>query len=276
MVRSLRPRPAHSPFSSYCRRLGGLILAACLPACASFDVSAPGGLAAAPDSGGAPDASPGAPDAAQMAPDAPLAAPFCDADDPDLVACYTFDGQSGQDESMYGHDLDLFGVNFQAGIAGAALSVDESSSAATAESPALDVDALTIELWIRPGELPADSRVGLIDNDQQYGMFLFANGQLRCTAGTPTSFQHDLAPDVWTHVACTHDGAEATIWVDGVARESNPAPPLETGGTSGLTVGMNNPSGDNFVGAVDSVRVWRVARAPEDLCAAAGENCPDP
>jgi hypothetical protein len=43
-----------------------------------------------------------------------------------------------------------------------------------------------------------------------------------------------------------------------------------------MAVAMNNPSGDNFTGALDDLRIWRVVRTPEESCAAAGESCTAP
>jgi len=43
-----------------------------------------------------------------------------------------------------------------------------------------------------------------------------------------------------------------------------------TSSGDGLTLGMNSPSGDQFDGALDSIRIYRVARAATQICRAAG------
>lgn len=42
---------------------------------------------------------------------------------------------------------------------------------------------LTVEAWIKPSSIPASgSRMGVLDNQNQYGFFLYDAGNMRCIA----------------------------------------------------------------------------------------------
>jgi hypothetical protein len=126
-------------------------------------------------------------------------------------------------------------------------------------------------MWVRLDALPAPTkRFGLVDNNGQYGVFVGENGKIRCSIGAtvPTALQ--LVVGTWTHIACTYDGAAVTMYQDGVAGSTTPTTvTMTTGGTEGLRLGMNSPDKDELVGALDDVRIFRVARTAEEVCAAA-------
>jgi len=197
---------------------------------------------------------------------------FCDSTDRDLAACYRFEGNV-RDESRYAQDTSATDVSYEAGVAGQAVHTRSGSAITVAESSSLDFTiAMTLELWVRPSRLPSgDDRAGLIDNDGQYGLFLYADGDVICTASSsgPTAPQA-LVANRWTHLACVFDGSLSTVrlYVDGELRASEVVPlsTLMTSPSLGLTIGRNNPSGDSFTGEIDGLRLWRVARPPELLC----------
>jgi hypothetical protein len=41
---------------------------------------------------------------------------------------------------------------------------------------------------------------------------------------------------------------------------------IANNGTSGLRIGHDNPTGSPFNGAIDGLRIWRVAHSPALLC----------
>lgn len=261
---------------------GLLFLAAALALCAcrfnpqgvaAADAATPPTDAANPiDAIGTPDAMT-TPDAT-LAPDAMTPDPlFCDPANPDLVACYRFDDSTGQDASQYANHLTASNVMYVPGYAGMAMRTDTSSDVKAAESASLDVTAATMELWVNPASLPQSGRVGLIDNNNQYGFFILAGGILRCSGGGALEVSHTLVLDQWTHLACTNDGSQIAIWVNGVMMGAMAGAAMSQGGTEGTALAMNNPSGDNFSGLLDDVRIWRVIRSASDICAAAGAAC---
>ncbi len=263
--------------------LAGLVGSAC-----AFD---PGGLgggggpkdaaiadAALPDVS-APDASPpdaSPPDAAP--PDAPDAGPpFCEAR-ADLVACYRFEqaAQSLQpfDESMYANHGTAMNVAFPIARGSQVLLTGLGSEVRVPDSGSLSpAAAITIELFMRPDELPMTGRAGLLDDDGQYGLFLEPTGSLRCTTAvaavnTPAG---TFTAGAWHHVACSYDGAMIRLYVDGVMRVAGPGTGLlGTGSTIGMAIGHNAPTGDNFVGAIDGLRIWSSARSASEICLASG------
>jgi hypothetical protein len=51
--------------------------------------------------------------------------------------------------------------------------------------------------------------------------------------------------------------------------------PVATGQPNGLCIGSNSPSGDNFDGLIDEVRIFSVARSATQICNdAMGSRCP--
>jgi Concanavalin A-like lectin/glucanases superfamily len=215
------------------------------------------------------------PDVAVDVVDGPEAAvsPFCDDQDPSLAACYRFNSSAnlGRDRSQYGNHATVSGVSAVPGVSGSAVLHDANSSMRVADSPSLDVTALTIELWIKPYTLPGN-RAGLFDNDGQYGFFLMSSGAVRCSAGSGAV----LAPvsvdlGVWTHVACTYDGAIHALFINGVQVESTAGSgAMSTSSATGSCIGSNSPSGDPFDGELDELRIWQYARSEQEICAAAG------
>ncbi len=253
-------------------------VASALGAC-RFEAQGVGGEPGAGD-GGPSDAAdpPPVPDAhADADSDATMALRVCDDTDPDLVACYAFEDPKAllDDGSMYGNNGVATGVTSVAGPPGhgQAIGIGASSVTLVPDSVSLDVtQAVTLEMWVQPRLLPpAAGRAGLLDNNSQYALFLSPNGQVRCAVGSTVSIALELEVDTWAHIACTYEGTVVTMYQDGVLRDTTATTvAINTAGIDGMTVGQNSPSGDLLEGAIDDVRVWRVARTAGDICLAAG------
>ena len=214
-------------------------------------------------------------------PDTPDTAPppLCP-DDPDIVACYRFenDGFARQphDESSYGNDGTTFtGTSFVPGVHGSAVALNAGSSVKVADSASLDVKKITVEMRFRPGALPTatGARAGLLDDNNEYGMFILTGGKIRCSFATATGGSLDSATPFavvgkWTHVACTYDGVAVIMFIDGVAVNYGAATgDIDGSSTDGMAIGMNDPSGDNFVGDLDDLRIWRRPLTAAEVCA---------
>lgn len=193
-----------------------------------------------------------------MAIDTP-AAPLCNPADLDLRACYTFDGTT-LDGSSYHNDATATGTAYVAGHRGQALQTSGAATVTVASTSSLDVATLTIRMWIKPYTLPVGSaRMGLVDSASRYRMFVQAFGALRCAiTGGPDliTAQPVITMGVWQRVTCTYDGTTMKLYVDGALVDM-----LSYTGTipavgTGMMIGHNNPTGDNFNGALDDVEVW--------------------
>lgn len=191
---------------------------------------------------------------------------LCNAADLDLRSCFTFDG-SVSEGSSYSHSISISSISFVAGHDKQAVAIQNGSNITITGTPSsFDVTTLTIRMWIKPTALPpASTRMGLLDSGNRYRMFLLPGGALRCAlTGGPdlASVTGIVSAGVWQRVACTFDGTFTRIYVDGVKK----AELMQTAsiGTSsgGIVIGQNNPSGDNFDGAIDSLELWGSIVAP--------------
>jgi Concanavalin A-like lectin/glucanases superfamily len=219
-----------------------------------------------------PDLSPPPPD---------LQVPFCG--EPNLVACYQFEDNNNTgfnsttaaDGTANRNDLTLsIDTEVSGGHPSNALLAASGGSAHVAHNATFDITQLTLELWIQPTSLPGvTARAGLIDEDAQYSMFIVNPGVVNCgVAGQLLASGNNLvATGGWQHVACTYDQHVIRLYYNGVqvAMQNDTAVPV-TGQTNGLSVGSNSPSGDSFLGLLDDVRIFSVARTAAEICADAG------
>jgi hypothetical protein len=226
------------------------------------------------DDGGAPEDAAFDAAFADRLPSVDLSTPFC-VGSPALAACYRFEDSAHptqiRDDSSYGNHATASNVLFAAGIRGNAAAVGSASSIRAPDSVSLDAkSALTLELWVRPESLPAaGGRYGLVDDDGQYGLFIGAGGDLRCSvnATTLSSAAGEIDVGAWSYVACTYDGATLRLYHDGRLLTSMP----ETGGVSmgnanGLAIAGNSPTGDELLGLIDDLRIWLIARTAKEIC----------
>ncbi len=208
--------------------------------------------AVVPSDGRPPIDGPGAIDGG---PDAPPPPAFC-ADDPALPVCITFDGGDATNQVLTGPQLAIAtGLTAPAGRVGLAGGFTTSTVAWWAETTALDLLApITIEMFVYYTADPptngssTERRLGLIDNNGQYSMFLGwhqASGA-PSESVTPycninaTAWGAPVSRNAWHHVACVHTGTSLTVFTDGVAGEStNTATAIATATTDGTTLGQN-------------------------------------
>ena len=188
----------------------------------------------------------------------------CNASDMRLRACFTFDGDT-KDRSSYGNHANSARVRYVAGKSGQALHVGPDSRVLVAQHPSLDLTAMTIRFWIRPASFPTgDARMGIIDGEATYRMYLHENGVIRCSlTGRPEAFTNVGIPlGEWTRVACTFDGTVMRIYINGdQAVEVKQAGKIAASIAS-MAIGHDFPSGDNFVGEIDQLEVWNAVVAP--------------
>jgi hypothetical protein len=198
-------------------------------------------------------------------PDSPP--PFCDPSDPTLVACYEFENTTAD---ASGHQLDATNTNvtYVNGKVGKAAHATAMTGMNVGESALLDPTALTIECWIHAA-IPATGRAGIVDNNGEWGFFLQPGGVLQ---GIGLSSSANIHANTWTHVAITYDAGTTRHYVDGIEVANNTSTSGSfntTGGTSGISIGADNPpgSGSPLNGDIDQLRIFSVARTPEQIAA---------
>lgn len=225
-----------------------------LPACAFTAREQPRGDAPHSD-----DASPGLADVAIDA-----ATPFCDPNDTTLVACYAFEGTT--DDGTANHlDAAMTNVTFVAGKVGMAADASVQTQMTVAQNALIDPANLTVEAWINAPLPGVGARAGIIDNEGAWGLFLHEQGELQCI--TATNVPANVPASTWTHVACTDDGTNRKIYVNGTLVSTEAVAGPLAAGTQGMALGANSPSGNQLAGDLDQLRVFSVARSDAQIAA---------
>lgn len=185
-----------------------------------------------------------------------------------LVLCFEFE-QSTKDSSVNGLDpATTQGVSFTPGHAGYAAELAGTSAIRLDYSPLLNVTALTIEAWVNLAPNVSGKSV-VFDADDRYSMEIESNGDLKCIAAGGSETGGTVVKGTFTHVACTIDSnGKIRNYVGGVERDTGSGR-LATSNTGTAAVGGNAPSGDPFVGAIDSLRVFGVVRTAAEIAQAA-------
>lgn len=204
------------------------------------------------------------------APDGPPPEPFCDPADATQRLCLDFEGDA-VDGSGTGTVVNATAVAYAAGQVGQAVVVDGASRLDIAETAAMDFTHMTIEAWVYTTP-PGSGRAGVIDNNNQYGFFIYPGGDLRCTPLGGVTATAAIPTNAWTHIACAYDGATEIIYINGVPAASIVTTGnIGTAGGQGTSIAGDNPSGpDRMIGMLDQLRVYSEARTPTQICNAAG------
>jgi hypothetical protein len=143
-------------------------------------------------------------------------------------------------------------------------------------------DGFTLEAWIRRArgsggwDVLFDRRDA--DNLTGFSFGLMPDARLRLGVGngSQATFTYGNTPiplDRWSHVAATWDGATMRVFVDGV-EDGIPVAfsgPISYPGTYPTRLGRSLTPGNSFRGEIDEMRIWSVARTPEEL--RAGAQC---
>jgi hypothetical protein len=193
----------------------------------------------------------------------------CAVADPRLKACYTFDGDT-KDRSSYGNHANSANVSYVAGKSGKALRLATNSRVLVAQHPSLDLTAMTIKVWIRPtvfpirprealaGKSEPEVRMGIIDGEATYRMYVQENGIIRCSlTGRPEAFSTAGVPlGEWTRVACSFDGSVMHIYFNGVSVAEVKQTGKIAASIASMAIGHDFPGSDNFVGEMDQLEIW--------------------
>lgn len=184
-----------------------------------------------------------------------------------LVLCYPFEGEV-VDKS--GTDLvpaTLQGVAYTSGKEGQAALLGATSAIRFAPNAVFNVPAATVEAWVKRAPAAAAADGVIFDADGRYSLTVTAAGAALCKSSGGQASGGTVPVDQWTHVACVIGGGSTRVYVDGIERASGPGGITASGLAEAL--GGNSPSGEPFLGAIDSFRLFSVARTAAEMAAAA-------
>jgi len=224
------------------------------------------------------------------APDGPTpAALLCDAGDANLLLCLGFDGGSAHNAA--GSNLqaqDVVALDRTTGRVGDGGGFGASTVLHFPEDSRLDLDAAwSFEMFVKLDALPdpenPDQRVGVLDNDGQYSLFIRSRDPENARAFAYCNAQATVFSEVaievgdWHHLACVQDRGTLSIYVDGAMTPIGNTTPIASGVRNGTTVGQNGDGDastvdDPLIGTIDELRVWNVARSADQIAAAAARR----
>ncbi|WP_299464220.1 LamG-like jellyroll fold domain-containing protein [uncultured Microscilla sp.] len=126
----------------------------------------------------------------------------------------------------------------------------------------LDLDSMyTVEFWVKPSQLPSQE-VSIIEKGSNFRISLTGDGKIN--NGRQVSSQA-LSVGSWTHVAVVHDGNHnIKTYFDGVLVANLSQVPPFTTNDEALVVGKQ-ANGTAFMGALDEIRVWNIARSDAQI-----------
>jgi hypothetical protein len=185
----------------------------------------------------------------------------CDrAGDPSLVLCVPFEGDVLDHSTMPLVATPSASMTFGPGQVGQGGVFATGGVVYTFAAKLMTFPRVTITAFILPAVLPADGRAGIVDSDSRFGMFAYQDGSAMCIGGAgPTSTLRSitkLQKGAWTHVACVAGGGDVRVYLDGVLDNTMTVPNGIGDIQSNIAIGMNAPSGENFIGVIDEVRVY--------------------
>jgi hypothetical protein len=187
---------------------------------------------------------------------------------PNLALCFAFEG-SVVDSSANKLVPTVSGVTFGPGQLGQAGVFGAASAVRFAPNAAFEVMTGTIEAWVNLAPNPASDGV-IFDDDNRMSLTILADGTVQCipNGGAATA---KIVAGTWTHVACVFDGTTAHVYVAGDEIGTGPIGIIGSSPTSTAAIGGNAPSGEPFLGSIDSFRVFNVARTAAQIATAAGK-----
>lgn len=208
-----------------------------------------------------------------MSPDAQVSTiVMCKHDDPALRLCVEFaDGNysTATDGSQYHMNPDTQDVGAAMRGPQRAAATYWNSRLAVAENTMLDISpAITFEAWVAIAGFTPYHSAKLVQNQDQYEIALDYEGKITCRVGSlSVKSDNAIGKDMWRHVACTFDGSELRLYLDGAASECQSATTaIPTAGVSGTRL-VND-----FTGVVDDLRIYARSLSPAEICSHADKS----
>jgi hypothetical protein len=143
-------------------------------------------------------------------------------------------------------------------------------------------NAVTIELWFKAASFYSQNGAvnSLMRKNVEAGsenfflrfriMWRKPTVEMSC-ANEILQAPYDFQTNAWYHLAGTYDEKSMTAFVNGVAIGSQPLTAHIAIDDSEVLIGKGDPNysmGEYFHGDIDDIRIWNVARSPEQIRAA--------
>ena len=177
----------------------------------------------------------------------------------------------------------LANMTLVCGPASAALNFNNGNYVRIEDSPSLDITAqITLEAWVyktwngedwniifsKPWDYDDNPwhvyRLGITDAED---VPKYATCSLALVGGVAGVGGTSVIPDnTWVHLACTYDGSEMKMYVNGNLEKTTPASGAINTNNQPVIIGRNflNTWNDWF-GYIDDVRIWNAARTPQEI-----------
>jgi hypothetical protein len=197
---------------------------------------------------------------------------MCNHPDPALRLCVEFaDGNysTATDGSQYHMNPDTQDVAAAMRGPQRAAATYWNSVLAVPENTMLDISsAITFEAWVAIAGFTPYHNAKLVQNQDQYEISLDREGKITCRVGTLSAkCEYAVGKDMWRHVACTFDGSELRLYLDGAASK------CQSGTTAIPTAGLNGTRLVNdFTGVVDDLRIYARGLSPAEICSHADKS----
>ena len=195
-----------------------------------------------------------------------------------LVANYPFDNNS-LDITAYGNNAVLKNAvptKDRFNKANKAIAVNNSTITA-ANSPQLNSANTTISFWVKVNVIPANGESFILSNggwQERWKISLPSHGKPVFTtnaAGGIKDMDTDSVPlpiGAWRHVVMSHDGTNDKIYINGVLKNTKPAPGALKSTTKPLGIGYDPIDSTNFFnGSLDEVQIYNVALTDAEVAA---------
>ncbi len=147
-----------------------------------------------------------------------------------------------------------------------------------ANAASLNLNNFSIAFWIKFATSPAGSNVFFVEKDDgtpnyNYEFYYASGNYLNCAYNTASSFGAVLGPswipstNQWYHLACTYDGSNMNLYVNGLLVTSTPATGTPITASTSLSIGyVDLFGGTGFVsGPMDDVRIYNRALNQKEI-----------
>ncbi|MEU1393889.1 MULTISPECIES: LamG-like jellyroll fold domain-containing protein [unclassified Nonomuraea] len=193
-----------------------------------------------------------------------------------LVAGYGFDEGTGTtigDVSGSNNNGTGQNIGWADGKFGKALSFNGTSSKVTVPHSASLVlpSGMTMSAWIKPTVLTSYRSVAFKDHTSGVGYGLYASNGTVPSAWMRSGDTHlyvdgraPLTTGSWTHLAVTHDGTTARLYVNGTEVAQASIGALQDSGGA-LQIGANTVWSEYFSGLIDELRIYNRAQTAAEI-----------